>query len=950
MKFLLLLTVLVLVEAGDDDTADVIKKRMKLIGGIQNYGRQNGAVKLEQAPEENDIDYTEPKLNTNYTADAKFNPLGMGHLYYVTKVFLNMLEGDNVYPDELTDISNLTLDTVQKKLPEWLNMYREVVAVCAVGIVFIVIMPIAALLFCCCRCGGRCGAGKKQEKQRDPCKRVMIATTLSGVAVIMLFGVVCAFVTNEHLTVGIDKLVPNTKSAVRDSVLYLNNTNVEIGYLLVENFKQLKENINNNFGNAGDLVKNQLASASRAVALSNLTAIVNGMEIVKQDLAGIRETTLKLQTSTLSLNDDLDVLRQELLGQLRNCITEPACRHLIQQHHITELRVAQNFSELPDITQTFATISNLLGDNNAIDSIQRKVLDGQKNFDNIKYQISRVVQDLRPDVNEKIEKIEHRLEECRDDFGGALERTQKMLEQLSSDYLDHPDEYVKLYSPYRYYLGLGVSAALLLILLCLTLGLLCGICGKRPEEMYSEDTDCCNTIAGGKFLMLAVWLSFLLGSVLMLITFSHFLVGIILDMGVCKPLNAPTTNKLFKVVDSYVNTSVIYNGKDVDYRLSQIINECHRNESIYKTLKLDIFYDIDKLQEELDKNNFEDQIKRLRNRFNVRTDDVVLLDPEAKVKLINLARSPLNDIQFDKYAELLSLQVTKINLTQLSSELFTNADKLPPHSSGGHDLSNIKKFLRTKARYLRILQNTTVAEIQNEINVLKSNVSNLKEHLKFNHTSLHDAIVMLLNETENAQLYLRKNGSAEMRALIQDHLNENLKKLENYVHRVIEKIKTDIGRCGPMSNVFNATKVAVCNRVLDPFNGFWASVGWSVLLFIPAIILSTKLSALYTKSEAYGPPGMYGEKRVGKKKSRHRNYHESYDNSGNGSYLQDYSVHLGRTDRSSGDTDVRYNDMAPKHWNDSRGSGNGPPRYHHPPSMEYERPPPYYFPGPGERS
>ncbi|GBP58200.1 hypothetical protein EVAR_87777_1 [Eumeta japonica] len=34
----------------------------------------------------------------------------------------------------------------------------------------------------------------------------------------------------------------------------------------------------------------------------------------------------------------------------------------------------------------------------------------------------------------------------------------------------------------------------------------------------------------------------------------------------------------------------------------------------------------------------------------------------------------------------------------------------------------------------------------------------------------------------------------------------------------------------------------------------------------------------------------------------------------------------------------RYNDMAPKHWE------QGPPRYHGP--TEYERPPPYYYPGP----
>ncbi|CAG4990787.1 unnamed protein product [Colias eurytheme] len=37
----------------------------------------------------------------------------------------------------------------------------------------------------------------------------------------------------------------------------------------------------------------------------------------------------------------------------------------------------------------------------------------------------------------------------------------------------------------------------------------------------------------------------------------------------------------------------------------------------------------------------------------------------------------------------------------------------------------------------------------------------------------------------------------------------------------------------------------------------------------------------------------------------------------------------------------RYNDMAPKHWEE------GLPRYHGP--TEYERPPPYYYPGPNDR-
>lgn len=51
----------------------------------------------------------------------------------------------------------------------------------------------------------------------------------------------------------------------------------------------------------------------------------------------------------------------------------------------------------------------------------------------------------------------------------------------------------------RYYLGLGISGILLTVLMCLTCGLLCGICGKRPDG-YGDD--CCNKGSGARFLMM----------------------------------------------------------------------------------------------------------------------------------------------------------------------------------------------------------------------------------------------------------------------------------------------------------------------------------------------------------------------------------------------------------------------------------------------------------------
>ena len=44
-----------------------------------------------------------------------------------------------------------------------------------------------------------------------------------------------------------------------------------------------------------------------------------------------------------------------------------------------------------------------------------------------------------------------------------------------------------------------MSGVLLSVLTCVTFGLLCGICGKRPD---GYDDDCCDKGNGARFLMM----------------------------------------------------------------------------------------------------------------------------------------------------------------------------------------------------------------------------------------------------------------------------------------------------------------------------------------------------------------------------------------------------------------------------------------------------------------
>lgn len=41
--------------------------------------------------------------------------------------------------------------------------------------------------------------------------------------------------------------------------------------------------------------------------------------------------------------------------------------------------------------------------------------------------------------------------------------------------------------------------------------------------------------------------------------------------------------------------------------------------------------------------------------------------------------------------------------------------------------------------------------------------------------------------------------------------------IRNYLNLVVNKTQNDLGKCGPLSNVYSSLVVAGCNRVIDPF-------------------------------------------------------------------------------------------------------------------------------------
>ena len=106
----------------------------------------------------------------------------------------------------------------------------------------------------------------------------------------------------------------------------------------------------------------------------------------------------------------------------------------------------------------------------------------------------------------------------------------------------------------------------------------------------------------------------------------------------------------------------------------------------------------------------------------------------------------------------------------------------------------------------------------------------------------------------SATRYLQREGPSLVTDLTAQFAGEIVELIDTYANRVNHSIQNQVGSCAPLSRSLNATVVALCNEIVDPFNGFWAALGWCYMLYLPIILLSVSLISLYRKSEPYPGP------------------------------------------------------------------------------------------------
>ncbi|XP_059619973.1 prominin-like protein isoform X4 [Phlebotomus argentipes] len=905
--------------------------------------------------------------NVTYISSTGYHARGMAPMYQITNRVLDLFIGPDAIPEGYIIVSDRSVAFGPKvqnhEYGDLAKHYWAILLVVSVAALIIVLTPIVGFCFCCCRCAGACG-GRSQpfDKKHDTCRRVFLGLFLICTGTGIVFGVVVAFVTNCYMQQGIENATVSAKEGVGDTRLFLKTTSGEINHLLVRNYNELSHHLHQMLNETATMTMTRLDEASNATSLTQLNNFVQTLPQVKRNLERLKELTNDLRANASQLNDGLRSVKGRLLNSLTSC-DAAACRDVLTQYEIGTLDVNgidynqmldRYFPRLPDVTDTIDNVNALI-----TGKLMSSLANGQQAVEDVKKKINDVIGENIPKVSMAINEAGLAIKDISNEVTRAIDRISDLSGNYTYKYFDMADEYIREYSVYRYYAGLAISSVLLLILLCVCMGLLCGICGKRPDG-YGDD--CCNKGAGGRFLMMAVAVIFLTLSLLTLAALIQFLVGLVAHRGVCVSLKNPTDDQIFNYVDQLIDLNTViypsssnnrgksakvrqYQRETAPFRISQVIEACHSNKAAYEVLQLRNFLDIAQVRGYPEKYNIDGLLDDLIRSVEVESN-LVILNSDARAEIEKLAASELNNFPAHKFEQHLTDDITKINLTELAVKLDETAAKIPDTSN----MNDIKMSLKNQALHLRTYQTSLVTPMMDGKNEILMLALDLDKTLHFNSASFEEAINKFLVETDKAQEFINKNGTEFVRQVISELTTGFRNEITTYLELVVKTTENDLGRCGPISNVYNATLVAACNRIIDPFNGFWAGVGWCVLIFIPTVILCVKLSGLYQKSDPYPGPLVESEylydayserdniplangpkhKRRNKKYERRRNSRDPRD------YYED-------SNSPGGSRDNRYNDMAPKHWE------GGPPRYQNPPmappSSEYERPPPYYFPG-----
>ncbi|XP_054028094.1 prominin-1 isoform X2 [Dryobates pubescens] len=793
-----------------------------------------------------------------YDTGAYHEPGPIGILFKIVHAFLYLVQPNSFPQDLIRKLAQQKFGNTQGDYQKPENVvltlqviYYEIgfIVSAALGVLFIVLLPLVGLCFCMCRCCDNCGGEMHQrQKKNADCQRSCFATFLFVASLIISVGVLCAYAANQHLTNQVRGAKKLVNSNFKDLKIFLNDTPAQIDYL-VSQYNTTKDKALSDLNNVGPLlgvrVQEQLGKEVRPALDAALT--MAGVK-VERAIKAIRETKEALENVSVSVEvlqegtERLHANLSDVKMHLNNTLSDAACSAAqaastcnIIRNSLNQLNINANFSGLPGVSSQLAKINDVL----KID-LSSLVQKGYAAFNDTPDLVVNQTRNILSDIKNVLESIGANIST----FAKALP-VQKVLADLTV-YLTQSEAYVQDYFPlveqYDFYRWLGcliLCCMVVLILVFYYLGLLCGTCGY--DKHASPTTRGCISNTGGNFLMAGVGFSFLFSWVLMVVVVLTFVTGGNVEKLVCEPFEDKT---LFKVLDTpyllnqhwrnYLS-GILFKNPNINLTFEKVYSDCKENKGIYTSLHLEHLFNINEF---LNISMYTEDVALKIEHIQINLSKIILLDEMGKENLLNFSSSGIEGINFAAYLTEINKSVTKVDLLSFANDLEARADQLPKGA--------LENALKGHANNIRMIHNQQVVPLEQAMSTLNQSIRLLKR----TSSELMVKVKNVISAVNAAQLLINNNASLVIVQETKKYMDTIVGYFEQYVEWVKESIAMEVAACKPIANVIDtAVDIFLCSYITDSVNTFWFGLGGSSIFLIPAIIFAVKLSKYYRRMD-----------------------------------------------------------------------------------------------------
>lgn len=747
---------------------------------------------------------------------------GVGFMAPVVQSFLNTIQ-PNPFPADLIlkivqDFDRMEIN--QEYIKEAL-VYQVGFLVCiAIGILYIVLMPIVGFFLACCRCCGNCG-GKMYQKQTSAihCRRRTLYWSAFVTTIIILAGNICMFISNQALKVSVDQSPVKLSNTVDNIHIFLTSVPQQVDNVVNESYRTVDE-VTRNLQEIGPLLGTEIQKRFRGTldpALQSVKRLDQEAVNTSAQLNNLNSSLVQLQSSLDRIQANVTAVKNRIDQTLSNpnCFS---CDNLRPELQKLTVDTSISFPSLNEF-QSAVDEANLQSQMNEVENYFQSI--PQRVTNETKDVVQRSKQQLQ-DIKMQISKVSSKIPLS------DLNDVSASLNQLQTD-IDRTMPEVERVEHIRWGVCLALCLVVLLVVVCNLLGLLLGPAGLKPKADPTKRS--CTADCGGTFLMMGAGLSFFFSWLFMIAVLVLFVLGGNVYTLVCKPWN---NGQLLKFLDTpglipELDLSSTL-GLKTKINISDIYRDCEENQPLWTTLHL---YEMVDLGDLLNVSKYTEEIQQHFENTDITLSSVTLLSAEVKNKLLSISAKAKD---FDATA--ITQQMNNIS----SINLNTTADKLD-ELAGSQPNPEIQTELRNEAKDLRQIQ----ADIETTIIPQLENLNSTIKILQSTAGKINGTVGEVLSSVGAAQDFLNTNTTQIVKTESRTFLDCQLEYFIAYADWANVTITQQVGRCGPVAGAVDSAEIILCDYMVESLNAFWFSLGWCMIFFIPSIIFSIKLAKYYRR-------------------------------------------------------------------------------------------------------